>query len=310
MNIYAVVDIGTLKVKTEIASINADGTLNRIYSSNNLTCFGVGIDENEGNIQEKYLNETIKELLRVRDVIKSYNVDSFKVVSTHALRRAKNREYVHEKMQKLSGLHIENISQEEEARLFFNAVIRTFNNREQEYVVVDVGGGSVQVLLGSRDNLRVSHLMPTGAQVLHEEFVKNPHEATSFSSEKDLEQMRQKIVSELVGLESGKSIPLVYGSSIIIDVMKGINLYLEPHDGSATHPYKTYSKYLSEFIQQITPLTFQQRDKRYKNVQQGFMWGIDKGFLNILAISQHFSSPYIIPSNANIAQGIIYSMSN
>ncbi len=307
MNVFAIVDIGTLKVKTEIASVNPDGTLRHIYHSNNLTCFGVGLDENDGNVQDRYLERTITELQRVKQVLQQHQVSQFKVVSTHAMRRAKNREQVRHKMETETGFSIENISQEQEAGFFFTAVMRTFQNRDREYAVVDVGGGSVQVLIGTPEKLRAAHMMQTGAQVLHEQFGTNPHEPTGFNTEAELEKMRQKILDELVLLEAHHGIPVIYGSSIIIDVMKGIGLPLEPYTESSTHPYKTYQKYMAEFITKILPLTFAQREEQY-DIQKGFMWAIDKGFLNILTISDYLQSPFIIPSNANIAQGIIYSL--
>jgi len=38
------------------------------------------------------------------------------------------------------------------------------------------------------------------------------------------------------------------------------------------------------------------------------LWGIDKAFLNVTSTSQKLQSPYIIPSNANINQGLAMSM--
>jgi exopolyphosphatase/guanosine-5'-triphosphate,3'-diphosphate pyrophosphatase len=307
MKSYAVIDIGTLKVKTEIASLHDSGILNRIYHSNNLTCFGVGMDENNGNIQEKYLDATINELNRIKSVLEEYKVNHYKVVSTHALRRAKNREYVLDRMQKESGFLIENISQEQEAELFFNAVMKTFTNSSQEYAVVDVGGGSVQILIGKPGNLRKSVMMQTGTVTLAERVEKNPHSELGYTTSRDIEQMKQLILDHLIEIEATENVPVIYGSSMIIDVMQKIGMYLEPHTESNSHPYKTYATHLNTFINKILPLNMGEREKLY-DLPHGFMWGIDKGFLNVVTIGEYLKSPYIIPSNANIAQGIIYSM--
>ena len=169
-------------------------------------------------------------------------------------------------------------------------------------------GGSVQVLIGNKAELKKKHMMPTGAQFLHELFTKNPHEPTSFNTQEEIEQMKEYVLKELIGFKPSSEIPLIYGSSMIITVMKQIGIKLEPHEDSVSHPYKTYASLMNEFTHSILPYTFEERVRRYSEIQTGFMWAIDKGFTVATTIAEHFNSPYIIPSNANIAQGIIYSM--
>jgi hypothetical protein len=89
--------------------------------------------------------------------------------------------------------------------------------------------------------------------------------------------------------------------------MKAISLPLMPHEDSLTHPYKTYSQHLKTFMEKILPIPYIKREQMYP-FQWGYMWGIDKAFLNVTTIAKHLGSPHIIPSNANIAQGIIYNM--
>ena len=303
---YAVIDIGTLKVKFLIASLSTAGGFKQVYFSNELTCFGVGLDENQGNIQEKYLKETIKELLRCKQILKDYQVSRLRVVSTHALRRAKNRQEILETIIKETGFEAENISQEEEANLFFKGVISGFDN-DKDYAIVDMGGGSVQILVGNRRELKKAHLMQTGAQYLHDNFTSNPHSLESFTREEDLEKMRGYILEQLLPLKGIGDLPLVYGSSNIIDMMKFIGIPLEENPGSQTHPYRTYARHLEQFMKEMLPLNYRQREEKFP-FQRGYMWGIDKAFLNIVTMAEYFPSSYIIPSNANLAWGLIYTL--
>jgi hypothetical protein len=95
---------------------------------------------------------------------------------------------------------------------------------------------------------------------------------------------------------------------MIIDVMKIVGLPLDPHEDSVAHPYKTYIQHMSDFISWIIQFKSGYRDKEFPALPHGYGWGIDKAFLNVITVAEHLRSPYIIPSNANIAQGIIYSM--
>ena len=152
-------------------------------------------------------------------------------------------------------------------------------------------------------------MMATGAQYLHDNFTKNSSLPESFTTKTDLEKMKNYIVKELLPLKKDLGLPIVYGSSNIIDLMKTIGLKLDPHEKSKSHPYKTYARHLETFIQKMLPLNYDQRESLFP-FQKGYMWGVDKAFLNITTISDHIRSPYIIPSNANIAQGFIYSMAS
>jgi len=67
---------------------------------------------------------------------------------------------------------------------------------------------------------------------------------------------------------------------------------------------------IKKFLNKIIPVPYNEREKIYKLNQKYYMWGIDKAFLNVTTIAKHLESPHIIPSNANIAQGIIYSLAN
>lgn len=307
MKNYAVIDIGTLKVKFLVAQILENGGLKEIYFSNNLTCFGCNMDETGGFILEKNLRATINELLRCRELLNDYNVEKFKVVSTHALKNAKNREAVKKEMEDKTGFEIENIPQDQEALLFFQAVMNGFPDDKKEYTVVDVGGGSVQILIGSKNELKFTHRMQSGGQFLHEHFTKNPHIAESFTTEEDIEKMRKYLLEQLVPLPKGLKTPIVYGSTCIIDLMKAMHIPLEIYPHSKTHPFKTYAKALEDFIKKVLPLSYKEREVKFP-FQYGYVWGIDKAFLNITTLAEKIDSPFIIPSNANVSQGILYSM--
>jgi exopolyphosphatase/guanosine-5'-triphosphate,3'-diphosphate pyrophosphatase len=303
-NNYAVIDIGTLKVKFLIASPAPTGQLEKLYSSNTLTCFGC--DMVDDNIIDEYQDRTIAELKRCREKLKEFNVQSFRVVSTHALRRANNRGAVIDRIKRKTDFIVENISSEQEAALFFNAVLRDFPS-EQSYALVDMGGGSMQVVIGRKGTLDQMHLLPIGSATLHEKFTRNSLEENSFNTPEDIERMKDYILEQMVGIKPAHGLPIIYGSSNVIDLMKAIGLPLDDHPESQTHPYKTYAAYLNDFVDNVLPLTFAEREAKYQ-FQRGYMWGIDKAFTNITTLADRLGSPYIIPSNANLAEGLVFSM--
>ena len=223
------------------------------------------------------------------------------------MRRARNKNEIIKQIKKNVGFDVENISQEEEAKLFFQAVMRDFADSRREYALLDVGGGSVQVLIGNSRNLRQVHMMQTGAQYLHDNFTKDHSNPKSFTTLEDIEKMKEHILKQLLPLKKANNTPIIYGSSNIIDLMKAVGIPLKINEDTKNHPYKTFAKYLDEFIKNVLPLCYEERENKY-HFQRGYMWGVDKAFLNVSLIAKHLGSSIVIPSNENIAKGIIYSL--
>ena len=72
-----------------------------------------------------------------------------RIVGTHALRRATNRQDFLAPAEALLGVPIEVLPGEEEARLIYTGVAHTLSDNQSAHLVIDVGGGSTEFILGS-----------------------------------------------------------------------------------------------------------------------------------------------------------------
>jgi len=304
-----VIDIGTLKVKFLIASVRAGGEIKPIYESNILTCLGVRMHENNNRPFPKYLRKTINELARCKKILLNENVKKIRVVSTHALREmGKVGQEIAKKIKNEVGFDVEIISQKEEADLFFKAVVNDFKIKK-DFTLVDVGGGSVQVLMGNKDKLKRTYLLKTGAQYLFDHFSPR-HTGTDFPSREEIRAMQKYVMQQLIDIPSNTKTPIIYGSSCIIDVFKIINLKLEKYRYSKSHPYKVKVAEMMKFTNIITPIPYDKREEMFKFSQKYYMWGIEKAFVNIITIAKKINAPYIIPTNLNINIGLVRSLIN
>lgn len=304
--IYGAINIGTLKVKSLFAYFNESGQMVPLYRSNNLTCFGCGMWEHGNYIQEENLQATIQELLALSKIMENYQSVKASVFATHALRDAKNRDDVTRALKEKTGFDITTIDPEQEGKLYFEAVLADLP-QNRDFVVVDMGGGSCQVLIGSQVNLKQSYSFKTGAQFLHEKFTQDPHSPDSRNTKEDLFKIKDFLLNKYSVLPQGLGMPLVYGSSNIIDLLKSIRVTLEKYPECIAHPYKTHPAYLNIFVKHILNFSFQERDNFYP-FQTGYMWGIDKAFTNIITLAEIFHSPYIIPTNVSIIEGFLRKM--
>lgn len=302
----AVIDIGTLKVKLLIAEETERGEFVPIYNSNTLTCLGLRINENGNRPYEENLEKTIQELIRCKRIIEEYGAERVRAVSTHALREMSNGREIAARISDRTGLKAEIISQEEEASLFFNAVVRDFQV-EEDFSLADVGSGSVQLLIGNKKELKRSFLLKTGAQYLHDNFSPR-HTDSDHPTEEEIAQMRAYILEQLATVPENINTPLIYGSSCIIDLFKTMGIPLENYSASKNHPFKCSLESVREKLGSLLFVPYGKREEIFRFYQKYYMWGVDKAFLNVLAIGERVSAPYIIPSNSNINQGLLLDL--
>ena len=98
-------------------------------------------------------------LERFKQLIDSTAPAKIRVVGTNALRRAKNRQDFIEPAEQILGAPIDVIYGREEARLIYLGVAHTLSDDEDTRLVVDIGGGSTEFILGERfEPLRLESL--------------------------------------------------------------------------------------------------------------------------------------------------------
>jgi exopolyphosphatase/guanosine-5'-triphosphate,3'-diphosphate pyrophosphatase len=102
-----------------------------------------------------------------------WEVQKIFAAGTSALREAKNSEDFLKLAKEKLDLSIEVISGEEEAQLSFLAVAEDLQEREKSILVVDVGGGSTEFILGKGDQIKQWISLPLGSVRFTEEFLRS-----------------------------------------------------------------------------------------------------------------------------------------
>jgi exopolyphosphatase/guanosine-5'-triphosphate,3'-diphosphate pyrophosphatase len=100
--------------------------------------------------------------LKFRKLINNEKAKSIRAVGTSALREASNREYVINQIAKASEIIIEPISGDEEARLVHLAITSNVKLNHKLALLVDVGGGSVEISIANQREILVTESFATG----------------------------------------------------------------------------------------------------------------------------------------------------
>src|SRR3989449_5689036 len=146
MPTIAAIDVGTNAIRLCIANVNGDRGYQTVYNVRAPVRLGQDVFT-KGAISAHTIDKTVETFTEFKQKLEEHAVTHTKAVGTCALREAINRDAVLKAVNKASGIDISIIGGEEEARLIHLAAKATVNLKNKVALLVDIGGGSVEVVL-------------------------------------------------------------------------------------------------------------------------------------------------------------------
>ncbi len=164
----ASVDIGS----NSVLLLVVDDQGRRLHDEARVVGLGKGLGE-RGLFQPDRMDAAEKALTDYVAVARQYGVEpwSIKAVATSASRRAMNADTFFAKLQRTLGLRVRVISGEEEARLTWLGALVDLPEHAEPRVVVDLGGGSTEVVVGHAGEVRQRVSLEFGTVRLTERFI-------------------------------------------------------------------------------------------------------------------------------------------
>ena len=157
MSRVAAIDCGTNSIRLLVADVTAreDGSasLRDVHRETRIVRLGQDVDAT-GRLAPEALARTRAALVDYAAVARRAGVERVRMVATSATRDAANREDFFSMVHDTLGTDAEVISGDEEARLSFTGAVGDLDPADGPFVVVDVGGGSTEVVLGEWDGIR------------------------------------------------------------------------------------------------------------------------------------------------------------
>ena len=142
----AAIDIGTNSVHMLIARIASNGRFEVLTRQKEMVRLGSGEGEMK-QLEPDAMDRGIEALARCRQLADSFDAPVY-AVATSAVREALNAEVFLERAAKEAGVEVQVISGYEEARLIQLGVLQALQVFDRPLVLIDVGGGSTEVLFG------------------------------------------------------------------------------------------------------------------------------------------------------------------
>ena len=153
MGRVAAIDCGTNSIRLLVADIDrrSDGaTLRDVHREMRIVRLGQGVDAT-GRLAPPAIERTRAALADFTAIVRRKGAERVRMVATSATRDAANKEDFFAMVRGTLGADAEVITGDEEARLSFTGAVGDFEPADGPFLVVDVGGGSTELVLGEWD---------------------------------------------------------------------------------------------------------------------------------------------------------------
>ena len=172
MSNYGAVDIGSNSVRMQAAEMMTGEPPRILAEGRQVTRLGTSVFLN-GAISAEAMQETCAVLARFAETMNKAQVIGVRAVATSAVRDAGNQQEFLARSREALGVPVEVISGQEEARLIHLGVQARWPHPRETILIVDIGGGSAELIQGHAGELAAAYSKPLGAVRLTELFLQN-----------------------------------------------------------------------------------------------------------------------------------------
>lgn len=159
---FAAVDLGSNSFRLHIGE-PAGGRMHIVRTARDPIRLAAGLDA-ENMLSDASMRTAIRCLQEFRKILDDYHLDAVRVVATNTMRVARNAEQLLPLLEAAIGHPIEIISGEEEGRLIYMGVTRAIERQDERRLVIDIGGGSTEVIAGTGAEIGLVESFGIGTQ--------------------------------------------------------------------------------------------------------------------------------------------------
>ncbi|WP_041933124.1 Ppx/GppA phosphatase family protein [Gloeothece verrucosa] len=260
--ILAAIDIGTNSIHMVVVHIDPTIPAFTIIAREKDTVRLGDRDPKTGELTSAAMERSLATLKRCKDFAISLNADHIVAVATSATREAPNGYEFLQQIEQEVGIVVNLISGYEEARRIYLGVLSGMDFQNQPHIIIDIGGGSTEIILADSDDARFLSSTKVGAVRLTQDFVhSDPISDKEFAILRAyVRGMIERPIDELRTYLKPEEEPRLVGTSGTIETLATIHA-LEKL-GSVPSPLNGYQitrKDIKEMLKRFASMSFEQR---------------------------------------------------
>jgi exopolyphosphatase/guanosine-5'-triphosphate,3'-diphosphate pyrophosphatase len=298
----ASIDIGTNTILLLIAGVN-QGRIKPLFEMETVVRLGERVHEN-GILLKEAMRRGLQTLSEYLERCRAMEVEEIFAVGTSALREAKNSQDFLKLVEGRLDLSIEVISGEEEAQLSFLAVARDLEETERTFLVVDIGGGSTEFILGKGDQIRQWMSLPIGSVRFTEQFLKSDP-----VQDEEWQKMEREIHKRLIAIphtEEPLSIVAVGGTAT---TLASVEQGLEEFVVEKIHHFVLKKEALNNQLHLYRAKTIKER-KKIPGLPMARAEVILAGAAILYLAMEEVKCPSVLVSSHGVRFGLLYKKLN
>lgn len=297
----AAIDVGTNSTRLLVAEELAVG-FRPIDRRMVITRLGQSVDRTR-SLSDEALDRTLRTVAEYAATCGEYGVERLRVTGTSAVRDARNRDEFFSGVEQLTGQVPEMLSGEIEARTTFRGALSDLNGLNG-VLVVDIGGGSTELIYGVREPERLVSLDIGCVRLFEKHLASDPPAPT------EIEALRAEVAEALsaakveLGVPAGARLIGVAGTVTQLALLKsGLPVY----DPDVTHHMVLSHGDVRRLARRFESLTFDRR-KRIKALDQGRADVIVAGTELLLGVMETFDAAEVLVSEKDILDGLVIEL--
>jgi exopolyphosphatase / guanosine-5'-triphosphate,3'-diphosphate pyrophosphatase len=231
----AVVDLGTNSTRLLVGDV-ADGQVTDLDKRSEVRRLGEGVDET-GRLSDEAIARVHETVEGYREAIDALEAKTVVGVATSAVRDAENGDEFRERLEERFGIPTRIISGEEEARLTFLGATSAPGRPAGETMVIDIGGGSTEFVVGEPGSEPRFHISAALGAVRHTERHLSGDPPTPEELQTLRDDVRRNIEAEIpAGVRESVGAGIAVAGTATS--LAAIDLELDPYDPDRVHGHE------------------------------------------------------------------------
>lgn len=233
-NRLAAIDIGTNSIRCIVVEVPGGGTFRVLDDEKATVRLGEGLAAS-GAIGPAAWDRALAALSRMKKIVDGYGVKAVEAVATSAVRKATNGSDFVAAIAERIGLQVNVIGGEEEAELAALSVRNHFELEGVRYAMIDIGGGSLEVVTALGSHIEEIYSLELGAVFLTDTFISGDP-----AKRADLQKLRRHVRDTLKAAFAGERAPVqcLVGSGGTITSIAAMVMAMRKEEYGSVHRYE------------------------------------------------------------------------
>jgi len=297
----ASIDVGTNTMLLLIVEVDKNGIIQVLHDEQVIARLGKGVDSNQIINQETFLRAE-NFFQAYKQTCDLYAVDKIVAVGTSALRDAKNREEFCAYIQQKVGITIDVISGDEEAKWTYRGGISEFSGQSDKYSVIDIGGGSTEIIVGNEKEIVTKTSINIGSVRLTERILhQSPPEDSAII------EAHEFILSQMPKDQFKNMSPtMTIGVAGTLTTLASLHQHLQEYDPKKISGYQLTYENICEIFALLKDKNLEQL-KLFPQISQGRADILLAGIMILMGFMEATQLTTITVSDRGLRYGIVYS---